>query len=147
MSNNSKILLGIAPRRFGKSVAIAMLMAAGALVVPYLTEAVFATSQRISGSMGEYIRDAINMSGNGHRILKFGEEVILLSGDSPDDQRKISCFPANPRISDVVFFRFRFSLFFFPSLPPPPPPLHNRVVLTKHPHIHAKKKKKKMTRD
>lgn len=109
MSNNSKMLLGVAPRRFGKSIAIAMLMAAGALVVYKLTEAVFATSQRISGNMGEYVKEAINMSGNAHRIVKFGEELILIQGDSPEDFRKINCYPANPKISLSVFF---FSLSF-----------------------------------
>ncbi len=104
MSNNSKMLLGVAPRRFGKSIAIAMLMAAGALVVYKLTEAVFATSQRISGNMGEYVKEAINMSGNAHRIVKFGEELILIQGDSPEDFRKINCYPANPKISLSVFF-------------------------------------------
>ena len=109
MSNNSKMLLGVAPRRFGKSIAIAMLMAAGALVVYKLTEAVFATSQRISGNMGEYVKEAINMSGNAHRIVKFGEELILIQGDSPEDFRKINCYPANPKISLSIFFFLSFS--------------------------------------
>lgn len=99
MSNGSSMLLGIAPRRFGKSMAIAMLMATGALVVPHLIQAVFTTSQRISGNMGEYVRNMIIKSGNGHRIKKFGEETIEIWGDSPGDIRKINCYPANPRIS------------------------------------------------
>jgi len=104
MSNNSKMLLGVAPRRFGKSIAIAMLVAAGALVIPKLVQAIFATSQRISGNMGGYVKEAINMAGQGHRIIKFGEEVIQVQGDTPDDIRVINCYPANPKICSLFFF-------------------------------------------
>lgn len=98
MSNTSTILLGIAPRRFGKTFALAMLMAAGALVVPSLTQAVFATALRISMNMGKYIKDAILMAGEGHR-MKYGAEKILVFGPNPGDTREISCYPANPKIS------------------------------------------------
>jgi len=99
LRTNNKMLLGMAPRRFGKSIVLAMILTAGLLVVPKLNVAVFATVQRISMGMGKYIREALEMSGNSHRIIKETEDHIQISGDAPGDIRQVTCYPSSAEIS------------------------------------------------
>jgi hypothetical protein len=99
MSRNNKMLLGMAPRRWGKSIVLAMIIAAALLVIPKLTAAVFATGQRISSGMGHYIREALEMSGNAHLIIRQNEELIEIRGDTPGDTRTVNCYPATAQIS------------------------------------------------
>jgi hypothetical protein len=103
MSRNSKILLGKAPRRFGKSVSSGMLAAAYVIVVPVSTQAIFSTSQRIAFYMGELIYKAICDAGYEWRIKKFGEERMEVWGplgaDDPHDVRKVFYYPANAKVT------------------------------------------------
>ncbi len=125
LRKNNKMLLGMAPRRFGKSIVLAMIMTAGLLVVPKLNIAVLSTGQRISSGMAKYIGEALVMSGNGHRVIKQNDEVIQIQGDTPGDTRQVTCYPDNPEISlfsdthihkkcreSVLFFRLFFRVCF-----------------------------------
>ena len=114
MSKNNKILLGMGPRRFGKTVVLAIIMTAGVLLIPRLKVASFATGTRISGDegMAGYVKEAIEMSGNGHRIIKNNEEKMWISGDTPMDKRKIGFFPSNAQIRHLYFLSSN-TLFFF----------------------------------
>jgi hypothetical protein len=107
MNRNSKMLLGRGPRRFGKSVSMAMLAAAYALVTPYSVQSIFSTSQRISVYLGELIYKAICDAGLKHRIKKFGEERMEIygpEGSPPDDIRKVFYYPANAKIGTRLPF-------------------------------------------
>ncbi len=106
MERNSRMLLGRAPRRFGKSVAVSMTAAAMLLTVPYITQAIFSTSQRVSIYLGEKIRDDITDAGHGDRIIRFGQERMDIRGPpgSPeDDIRTVFYYPANAKICIFSF--------------------------------------------
>lgn len=60
-------------RRIGKSIASGMLAAAVALVKPNSKQAIFSTSQRIAGYLGEICHTAIYHQ-NPDCIKKYGEE-------------------------------------------------------------------------
>jgi hypothetical protein len=101
MQRNSRMLLGMGPRRFGKSIAQSMLAAAYALVTPNSTQSIFSTAQRISIYLGELIRKAICDAGMEWRIKKFGEEKMEIygpAGSDATDIRKIFYYPANAKI-------------------------------------------------
>jgi hypothetical protein len=107
MERNSRILLGRAPRRFGKSEAVGMLNAGVALVVPSNKQAIFSTSKRVSVYLGEKIRDNIVDAGYGHRILKFNQERMDIMGDTEGDIRSVFYYPANAKVSGFVLFFFK----------------------------------------
>lgn len=101
LNRNSRMLLGRGPRRFGKSVSMAMLAGSYSLVTPTSTQSIFSTSQRISVYLGELIYKAICDAGLKHRIKKFGEERMEIygpDGSSEEDIRKIFYYPANAKI-------------------------------------------------
>jgi hypothetical protein len=88
---SSKILLGVGPRRFGKSIAQALLAFSYSLTVPNSKQAIFSTSERISKYMGELIYKCFCDAGLKYRVLKFGEEHMIISGDGSleEDKRTI----------------------------------------------------------
>ena len=112
MTHDTQMLLGTAPRRFGKTIAIAMVAAAFALTVPNKIQAIFSTSQRISSYVGDLIKKAIIASGNEHRIKKFGEETMIITGDNDNDERVIHYYPANATVSLFILFFIFFLLFY-----------------------------------
>jgi hypothetical protein len=126
MQRNSRMLLGSAPRRFGKSVAESMLAATSGLVIPKCTIAIFSTGKRISMYMGEKIRDDITDAGEADRILSFGQERLNIQGDHPEDIRSIFYYPANAQICIFIISLILFSLYYDtrtpPLLHPPLPP-------------------------
>lgn len=101
MQRSSKILLGVGPRRFGKSIAQALLAFAYAMVVPKSKQAIFSTSERISKYMGELIYKCFCDAGLKDRVIRFGEEHMIISGDGSieDDTRTIYYYPSNPKVS------------------------------------------------
>lgn len=92
-----------APRRFGKSVMLSVLIVLYAMIVPKSRQCVFSTGGRASTNdleiMTQFLRD-INLS---HWIHRKNQEFIWLMPDPerPDDVRKIYCYPSNEKISTL----------------------------------------------
>jgi hypothetical protein len=121
------VMVAQAPRRFGKTIAIA------AIVINYLLSkspceiAVFSTCKRISGFLLEKVKDIMIQSGYKEWIISIGgEHIYLRDPDDPDDQvRKISFYPASVVISissslHTIFYSFlHFSLLYHLLHPPP----------------------------
>jgi hypothetical protein len=102
MQRNSKILLGLGPRRFGKSISQAMLAFSYALVVVLSKQAIFSTSERISKYMGELIYKSFCDSGKKDRVARFGDEQMVIHGLQEDEKRIIYYYPSNPTVCFII---------------------------------------------
>ncbi len=115
-------------RRLGKSIATGMLAAAVALVRPNSQQAIFSTSQRIAGYLGEICHQNI-LYVDKTCIYRKTEELYARANSPPssielrfgaDDVRRIYYYPANPTI-DQISSSYRYTLL--------PPLLSSRVLL------------------
>ena len=69
--------LCMTPRRFGKTVAVGMFVAAMALVVPGCEQAIFSTGRRASGKLLELVSQLIGqVPGGAERISKSNQETV-----------------------------------------------------------------------
>lgn len=84
-------LMASAPRRFGKSVALAQIVAAYAVIVPASVQCIFSTGRRASKNDLEIIYKLICDLGHKDWIVKFNDEELWLrpDRDAPTDVRKI----------------------------------------------------------
>ena len=100
-----EVLVAQAPRRFGKSIAIAVSVINYALSKSPCEIAIFSTCKRVSGFLQEKIKDILIQSGYGDWIVNIGGEYIYLKDpNDPDDQiRKIFSYPASTVISISSF--------------------------------------------
>ena len=72
--------LCMTPRRFGKTVAVGMFVAAMALVVPRNEQAIFSTGRRASGKLLELVGQLISqVPGGSERIIKSNQETVWVS--------------------------------------------------------------------
>ena len=101
-------VLCLTPRRFGKTTAVAMYIAAYALCVDRSVQSVFSTGRRASQKLLEQIRDMIRSTPFAEKIIKSNQECLIIQGDDPLDQRKIFSYPSNPKTlrgvgGDVIY--------------------------------------------
>lgn len=136
-----KIVAAAAPRRYGKTVVVATVQSAVALVMGGLEQSTFSTGARASGSIRNYVRQFLIESGFAANLLTKGanNETIkvktLYIGELPSI---LNFFPANGLISDTLSMSFilsasfvstaghgslSLSLFLSLSLSAPTPPL------------------------
>jgi len=103
-----KATMGVAPRRFGKSgaVAIGAVARAEVIIVDSPTkqcdvQAIFSTGRRASRNLMEYCYKFVIERGLGPRIVKFNEETLWIKGGDIDSKdpplAKIYSYPANAK--------------------------------------------------
>ena len=72
--------LCMTPRRFGKTVAVGMFVAAMALVVPGNEQAIFSTGRRASGKLLELVSQLIaQVPGGADRVTKSNQETVWVA--------------------------------------------------------------------
>ncbi len=72
--------LCMTPRRFGKTVAVGMFVAAMALVVPRCEQAIFSTGRRASGKLLELVTQLISqVPGGAERVIKSNQETVWVA--------------------------------------------------------------------
>lgn len=87
-------VLCMTPRRFGKTTAVSMFVAAYAMCVPNSVQSIFSTGRRASQKLLELIRDLVKQTPWADRIIKCNQEEFVLQGDSPFDKRKVFSYPS-----------------------------------------------------
>lgn len=100
-SDTKRFAAATGPRRFGKSMLLAVLLVCYALFVPKSTQCVFSTGGRASSNDLELITMFLREMGLSHWIWRKGKESIFLRPNPArdDDIRKIFCYPSNEKIS------------------------------------------------
>lgn len=88
-------VLCLTPRRFGKTTAVAMFIAAYAMNVPHSVQSVFSTGRRASQKLLELIRDIIKKTHMAKYIVKCNQEELILQIGF--DRRKIFSYPSSPK--------------------------------------------------
>ncbi len=88
-------VLCLTPRRFGKTTAVAMFIAAYAMCVPHSTQSVFSTGRRASQKLLELIRDIIKKTPMKSAIVKCNQEELILQFGF--DRRKIFSYPSHAK--------------------------------------------------
>ena len=72
--------LCMTPRRFGKTVAVGMFVAAMALTVPNCEQAIFSTGRRASGKLLELVTQLISqVPGGSDRVTKSNQETVWVA--------------------------------------------------------------------
>ena len=97
-------LLCVTPRRFGKTWAVAMFVAAILINVPYVEVVIFSMALRASRKMLALVDKFISRHAQGNKMLcrPHNQERLTLRGESgPDDERFCLSFPGR---SDVLYF-------------------------------------------
>ena len=91
-------VLCLTPRRFGKTTAVAMFVAAFAWCVPRSVQSIFSTGRRASYKLLQLVRELLIELGEEDRVSNIkGKEDLYVTGTSPGDLRKISSYPGNPK--------------------------------------------------
>ena len=86
------------PRRFGKTYATCLYVAAYAMTIPSHTISVFSPSKRQSQDFLDLVKRFIREDPEGrHMILRENVNQIWLKGADENDVRKIKCYPAAVR--------------------------------------------------
>ena len=88
-------VLCLTPRRFGKTTAVALFIAAYAMCVPHSTQSVFSTGRRASQKLLELIRDIIKKTHMAPYIVKCNQEELTMQIGF--DRRRIFSFPSSPK--------------------------------------------------
>ena len=101
-----EVLVSQAPRRFGKTIAIAAAVINYALAKSSSEIAIFSTCKRVSGFLRDKIKEILIQSGYQDWIVGMGgEHIFLKDPNDPNDQiRKIFSYPASTVISIFSFF-------------------------------------------
>lgn len=103
-SNNPAFCVASAPRRFGKSMAVGMVLAALALTCPGFTMCIFSTGGRASSALRDAMVMVLQTSGFGHHIKNRStnqEEIHIRCLFTKDGltTATVKFFPDNPKIS------------------------------------------------
>ena len=110
-----KQVIGKAPRRFGKSAAVAMMVAGLAEVfsIRYpvsheFTIAIFSTGRRASSNLKDYCFQFLVRRGLSEHIVKHNQETIWIrqSDDKDGPVVKVFFYPSNAKISYSLYFIF-----------------------------------------
>ncbi len=88
-------VLCLTPRRFGKTTAVAMFVAAYAMCVPHSTQSIFSTGRRASQKLLQLIRDIIKKTPMASSIVKCNQEELILQFGF--DRRKIFSYPSHAK--------------------------------------------------
>ncbi len=84
-------VLAMTPRRFGKTVAVAMFVTAMLFNVPGITIAVFSTGKRASGSLTELVKKMLcNIPGGAQRVVKQNTEDLYVASVAPGDGKGVN---------------------------------------------------------
>lgn len=122
LRQSSQILLGLAPRRFGKSTGQAMSITSYMVHVPKSEQSIFSTAQRISMYLGEMVYKFICDAGLKEKVVVFRKERLEIVGDHPEDLRILNYFPGNAKVNrkktEYPLFK-KFTLSFFVKCPLP----------------------------
>lgn len=94
----SKMIMAKAPRRFGKSVAVGMIVIALALLVPGITQSIFSTGRRASRNLLEICYKLLCDLGLQYRVEKFNQEELFIVDPVTGKQSGIFCYPSNSKI-------------------------------------------------
>ena len=87
-------VLCLTPRRFGKTTAVAMFLAAYCICVPNSHQSVFSTGRRASQKLLELVRDMIKKTPWASKIVKCNQEELIIEGANIFDRRKIFSYPS-----------------------------------------------------
>jgi hypothetical protein len=95
-SNLKQQALCLTPRRFGKTTAVSMFVAAYGISVEKSNQCIFSTGKRASDKLLEQVHDFIISLGNewGARCKRRGEILYIYGPNDPLDIRKISSYPS-----------------------------------------------------
>tara|TARA_B110000908_G_C10249003_1_gene450671 strand:- start:582 stop:2345 length:1764 start_codon:yes stop_codon:yes gene_type:complete len=94
-TNNKQQILCLTPRRFGKTTAVSMFVAAYAWVVGGSVQSVFSTGRRASYKLLQQVREMLmKLPGAAERVGNIrNQEDLYIQGDNEHDVRKISSYP------------------------------------------------------
>lgn len=101
------------PRRFGKTFAVGMFVAAYAMTQPNCKICIFSPGRRQSEMMLELVKDFVFKFPNGKsKIKKLNKENLWLKGDNDNDVRKIMAYPSKVETlkgvgGDIIIVRCR----------------------------------------
>lgn len=85
----------ITPRRFGKTTATSMYVAALLLTVPNIVVSIFSTGRRASSMLLAKIHQIVNGVPGERRVLACNQETLKLRGESVSDIRTCHSYPSN----------------------------------------------------
>lgn len=85
----------ITPRRFGKTTATAIFVAAVLLTVPQVVVAIFSTGRRASALLLAKIHQIVNGVPGEKRILACNQETLKIRGGDVGDVRTCHSYPSN----------------------------------------------------
>lgn len=100
MKRHPKLFLGQAPRRFGKTVIIAMIMLTYAIVKPGAVISTFSTSRRTSQRLKLKVQEIMQASGMDEWIVVQREEEIFIRPPEfhGESWSAMNFYPSNPTI-------------------------------------------------
>jgi hypothetical protein len=100
LKRHPKLFLGQAPRRFGKTVVIAMILLTYAMVKPGSVSSTFSTSRRTSQRLKLKVMEIIESSGMMNWVRNTREEEVFISDPESQDPSysAMNFYPSNPTI-------------------------------------------------
>lgn len=117
-----KMVLGKAPRRFGKSQAVGRLAIAFAICKPGSTQAIFSTGRRASKNLLDIAYKHLTEAGYGHLLERYNQEELWFWPEGkpqyPGDEKPLSKIYSYPAKATIDAHRKKRE---DPSNPPPPP--------------------------
>ena len=96
-TNRQSLSIVITPRRFGKTTATAIYVAALLLTVPHVVVAIFSTGRRASTLLLQKISQIVlgAQHEKGVRILQSNQETLKIAGEVPGETRTCHSYPSN----------------------------------------------------
>lgn len=94
----TRMVMAKAPRRFGKSVAVAMVIAAIVETLTNSTQAIFSTSRRASKNLLEICHALIKQRGLEQCIIRYNQEELFVKNPNTDEVARIFSYPANAKV-------------------------------------------------
>lgn len=99
IKRHPKLFLGQAPRRFGKTIIVVMIIVTYAIVMPGSIISTYSTSRRTSQLLKSVVLEIIRLNGLSHWLLKCSEEELHLQ--NPECLREgysvLNFYPSNPK--------------------------------------------------
>lgn len=99
-SHMTRMVMAKAPRRFGKSVAVGMVVIALAETLPTSTQAIFSTGRRASKNLLEICHKMAIERGLGASITRYNQEELFIKNAATGEVARIFSYPANAKISN-----------------------------------------------
>lgn len=94
------MVMGKAPRRFGKSVSVGMVVIALALVLikSEVVQSIFSTGRRASRNLLQIAYNRLCDLGLQDRVERFNQEELFITDPLTGGVAKIYCYPSNSKI-------------------------------------------------